>query len=78
MMAVPILLVFELALIVIALGFLLYTQSDSMVVNIVAAIIIVLGVVCLAISVSKGFTIPASKRDLEGISLLLTNVLPFA
>ena len=78
MLAIPVLLTFELAVIMIALGFLLHTQSDSMVVSVIAAVIIVLGVVCLAISISKGFYMPASGRGLEGISYLLPSILPFA
>ena len=47
------LMVIELAMITIALGFLLQSQSNTVVANIVSAIVILVGVICLALTLSN-------------------------
>lgn len=61
-MTLAALIAIELALILVALGFLLSSQSNSMVSNVVAGVIILLGVCFLIIAYSKNTSLPAGKE----------------
>ncbi len=66
-MSIGVLIVLELALILVALGFLLSSQSNSMVSNVVAAVIILLGVCFLIYAYSKSTTLPTKEVPTFGL-----------
>lgn len=61
-MTITALIAIELALILVALGFLLSSQSNSMTSNVVAGVIILLGVCFLIIAYSKNSSLPSGKE----------------
>ena len=52
-MTITVLIAVELALLIVGLGFLLQSQSNSVISNVVATILIIAGLACLAYGVSK-------------------------
>ena len=68
MLAMPVFLAFELSVIIVVLGFLLYTQSNSTVIGFIAVIIIIVGLVCVALCISEGMQFREKKSGIEEIS----------
>ena len=65
-MSISILIAVELALVLVALGFLLEAQSNSTVSNVVAGLIIILGVFFLGYALFRNTSIPSKEAPVFG------------
>ena len=65
-MPILVLVAFELSIIIIALGFLLESQSNSTMSNVVAGLVIVVGICCLAYALSKSTSLPTKELPSVG------------
>ena len=67
-MPILVLVAFELSIIIIALGFLLESQSNSTLTNVVAGLVIVVGICCLAYALSKSTSLPTKELPAVGLA----------